>query len=356
MVKMQTGRKGRKILKILGVTAAVYGVFRYLLPLVAPFLFACVTAVLLKPSACFLAGKLKVEWKGKRIGIGPGVIGVLELFLLMAVLGLGLYAGSRKLYQEAALLVSRFPYWIRQFDTELTRTCHRVERFFSLKDDVMVHLTQDMLRNLGSTVKQSVMPYLMGNSVLIARCCVGFGIMVVLYAIGVMLFIQELDVWKEKGNESIFRDEFLRIVRLLRVVGNAYLRTQGLIMVLTTVICIIGFFLLGNPYYILAGIGIGILDALPVFGTGTVLIPWAVMKFIGREWIKGAGILGIYVICYFVREFLEARLMGDKVGLSPLETLVSIYVGLQLFGVLGVVLGPVGVLVVKEFAGESKGA
>ena len=55
-----------------------------------------------------------------------------------------------------------------------------------------------------------------------------------------------------------------------------------------------------------------------------------------------------------MREILEAKMMGDRVGLSPLETLISVYVGLQLFGVLGVLLGPVGVLVVKEFSGEQK--
>lgn len=61
-------------------------------------------------------------------------------------------------------------------------------------------------------------------------------------------------------------------------------------------------------------------------------------------------ILAIYLICYFLREMLEARLMGNQVGLTPLETLVSIYVGLKLFGLLGFILGPVGLLIVKEFA------
>jgi len=352
---MQTGRKGRKMIRILGVTAAVYGVFRYLLPLVAPFLLAWITAMALKPSACFLAGKLKVTWRGRTFGIGPGVIGVAELLVLIAGAGLFLYWGSRKLYQEAAMLVSRFPQWVRQFDTRLTRACHKMEQFFSLKDDVMVHLIQDMIRNLGNTIKQSVMPYLMGNSVQAAKCCVGLGILAVLYTIAVMLFIQELDTWKEKAHDSLFRDEFMRIGNLLKIVGKAYLRTQGLIMTLTMAICTAGFFLLGSPYYILAGIGIGLLDALPVFGTGTVLIPWAVIECVKREWGRGVGILALYVICYFVREVLEAKLMGDKVGLSPLETLISIYGGLKLFGVLGVVLGPVGVLVVKEFAGERAG-
>lgn len=108
---------------------------------------------------------------------------------------------------------------------------------------------------------------------------------------------------------------------------------------------------MGNPYYILAGVGIGILDALPVFGTGTVLIPWTLLCFLRGKWGRGMAVFAIYLLCYFLREILEARLMANQVGLTPLETLVSIYVGLQLFGLWGFLLGPVGILIVKEFAG-----
>ena len=216
----------------------------------------------------------------------------------------------------------------------------------------MVHMMQDMILHFADTVKQGVMPYLMENSLLIAKVLIGSCIMAVLFAIGVMLFIQELDTWKERIKKSAFQKEFARIGRLLRKVGNAYVRTQGLIMILTMEICTIGFSLLGNPYSILAGVGIGLLDALPIFGTGTVLIPWAIVECLRGRWIKGLVIFGLYVVCYFVRQILEAKLMGDKVGLSPLETLISMYVGLQMFGVLGVFLGPVGVLVVKEFTME----
>lgn len=107
---------------------------------------------------------------------------------------------------------------------------------------------------------------------------------------------------------------------------------------------------MGNSYYILAGVGIGILDALPVFGTGTVLIPWAVLCFLRGQWGRGLMVFGIYLICYFLREILEARLMASKVGLTPLETLASMYVGLQILGIFGFLLGPLGLLLVKEFA------
>lgn len=349
---MEENEKLRKIVKIAGVSVAVYGVFRYMLPLVMPFLFAWIAAVLLKPSACWVSEKLQVRWRRKKIGIGAGAVGIVELGIVFFLAGLGVYTGSRKLYREMYLLSERFPYWVEKLDVFLTGVCHELEASFGLKEGVMVHLMQEMIVSFGDTMKQGVMPYIMGNSLLIGRRCVGGCIIAVLFAIGVMLFIQELDSWKERMERSVFHQEFIRIGRLLHRVGNAYVRTQGLIMILTMEICTIGFSVLGNPYSILAGIAIGLLDALPIFGTGTVLIPWALVMFLRGKWLRGLMIFGLYVICYFVRQILEAKLMGDRVGLSPLETLISIYAGLQLFGILGVLLGPVGVLVVKEFAGE----
>uniref|UniRef100_UPI000A568568 AI-2E family transporter n=1 Tax=Clostridium sp. NkU-1 TaxID=1095009 RepID=UPI000A568568 len=69
---------------------------------------------------------------------------------------------------------------------------------------------------------------------------------------------------------------------------------------------------------------------------------------INKNWKYGIGLLIIYVICYFLREILEAKIMGGKVGLTPLETLASMYVGLQLFGLLGFILGPIGLLIVED--------
>ncbi len=352
MAGMRDDLKIRSCIRIIGVAGAVYLVFRYLLPLTAPFLFAWLTALVLKPSSHAIARRLKVSWRGRSFGISAGVVGLVELAGLMVWVGALFYFGGRKMYQEMVMLANRFPWFLEQLDRYLTGICRQMEQALSLREDTMVCMARDMIRSLGSTVKQGVMPYLMGNSVSIAKYCIHCCIIMVLYAIGVMLFLQEMDGWKEKMEASVYCREYERVGRLLKTVANAYLRTQGIIMVLTSLVCMAGLFLLGNPYYILAGAGIGILDALPVFGTGTVLLPWAFFCFLKGSLGRGTAVLAIYLVCYFLREILEARLMAHKVGLTPLETLASIYVGLQLFGLFGFLLGPVGLLVVKEFAGK----
>ena len=95
-------------------------------------------------------------------------------------------------------------------------------------------------------------------------------------------------------------------------------------------------------------IGIGVLDALPIFGTGTVLIPWALLELLTGDWKQAVILTGLYLVCYFVRQILEVRMMGGQVGLSPLETLASVYVGLELFGFFGFILGPLGLLLIED--------
>ena len=100
-------RKLKKTLWIIGVTGAVYLSFRYLLPLVIPFLLAYGMALLLKPSAGWLSKKVRITIGGKSIGLSIGAAGALELLLLLFLLGMGIYFGGQKLYEEAGLLIER---------------------------------------------------------------------------------------------------------------------------------------------------------------------------------------------------------------------------------------------------------
>ena len=192
------------------------------------------------------------------------------------------------------------------------------------------------------------MPAIMNNSVAVIKSLVGILIFFVLFFIATLLFLQETEEIREKKSESLFHKEFAMIGRRLAVVGNAWLKTQIMILAVTSVLCVMGLLLIRNPYSLLLGIGIGLTDALPFLGSGVILIPWGGFLLIRGEWMNGAILLGLYVVCYFVRQFMETKIMGDKMGLSALETLISMYVGLQLFGFPGVLLGPVGLLVIMD--------
>ena len=341
-------KKLKKILLILGIAGAVYGSFRFLLPPVIPFLLAWALSAILRPSARWLSDHLRIKVKGVYRHLPIGLAGVAELVVFAALSLLGCYLGGRRLLAELSLFMERLPVWIDVLDRWLTNVCHDLENILCLKANVLVLLARDMLKGLFDTLKGAAMPYLMTNSVSAFRWGVEVLVVSVLMLVSVGLCLQEADRWKRRCAASSFHREFAVIGRRLKIVANAWLKTQGIIMLLTTGICTVGLWLIGNPYSILMGIGIGLVDALPVFGTGTVLIPWAVVLFLMGKFWRGLIILVIYLICYFLRQTLEAKLMGDQVGLSALETLIAIYVGLQLFGIIGLFLGPMALLLIED--------
>ena len=342
------GRKLKKIWLLCGITGAVYLVFRYLLPLVVPFLLAYGTALCLRPSVRFFEYRLRWGIRGKRCQVPVILIGTVELVILLMSMVTGIYLVLRKVFEQLDRFWRMFPSWLSRLDGILTKLCRDTERIFGLKEDSLVNVAADMVTELGEAVKGATMPAIMNNSVAVIKSLVGILIFFVLFFIATLLFLQETEEIREKKSESLFHKEFAMIGRRLAVVGNAWLKTQIMILAVTSVLCVMGLLLIRNPYSLLLGIGIGLTDALPFLGSGVILIPWGGFLLIRGEWMNGAILLGLYVVCYFVRQFMETKIMGDKMGLSALETLISMYVGLQLFGFPGVLLGPVGLLVIMD--------
>jgi predicted PurR-regulated permease PerM len=121
-----------------------------------------------------------------------------------------------------------------------------------------------------------------------------------------------------------------------------------IIILIIIALCMAGLWILGNPYFLVLGIVIGLLDALPFIGTGTVLVPIAVYLLFQSELKRAAGYLFLFLLTYFAREFLEPRLIGEKLGIYPIVMVIVVYAGLYLYGVTGVVLGPVSLLLILE--------
>jgi len=94
-------------------------------------------------------------------------------------------------------------------------------------------------------------------------------------------------------------------------------------------------------YPVVIGFITGLVDALPIFGTGIILIPWAVFSFLKRDIFLGIGLVILQVIVFLVRELAEPKLMSTHLGLHPILSLISLYIGLKYFGVLGAIITPV---------------
>lgn len=124
------------------------------------------------------------------------------------------------------------------------------------------------------------------------------------------------------------------------------MKAQVIIIFIISVVCTLGIYFVGNKYYLLFGITIAIIDAFPVVGSGSILVPWSIFSLLGGNFINAAILFSVYLITMLIREVLEPKLLGDSLGILPVFMLMAIFVGVKLFGVAGIVLGPIGYVII----------
>lgn len=151
----------------------------------------------------------------------------------------------------------------------------------------------------------------------------------------------------DRLNERKGFKEFEEVMLNLRAALFGYTRAQLTLISITFGIVLVGMFILrvDNPlsFALLAAF----FDLLPYLGVGTLLIPWAAYAAISGDWFVAIGVLVLYIIVIVQRNLAEPKIVGSHIGLNPLAALVSIFVGLKLFGVLGFILGPVIAVLLK---------
>ncbi len=122
---------------------------------------------------------------------------------------------------------------------------------------------------------------------------------------------------------------------------GGYIRAQALLVFIAAVICTVGMALCGVKNPLVMGIFAGILDIIPVVGPGVVLIAWLIWALFMEKYTMAIGLGVVYVVVIVSRQILNPKLVGDRVGLHPLLALASIFMGMQMFGVIGLILGPI---------------
>ena len=157
-----------------------------------------------------------------------------------------------------------------------------------------------------------------------------------------------MTLWEAHAHAS-WRQRLNGLGRTLKLTLGAWLLAQGKLMAVTFLILTAGLLILQVDHALLLAFGIALLDALPVFGSGIILIPWSLIGFLQADTFRGAGLLLLYGAAALTRTALEPRILGRQIGLDPLLTLAALYAGYRFLGVLGMILFPMGALIGKQF-------
>ncbi|MDE6901693.1 MAG: AI-2E family transporter [Lachnospiraceae bacterium] len=127
-----------------------------------------------------------------------------------------------------------------------------------------------------------------------------------------------------------------------------FIKAQGVILLIISILCGTVLGIAGIPGGILFGLLAGFLDMLPFIGTGIVLVPLSVWQLLNGEYVRMVVCLILYGVCIVTRELLEPKLIGKRIGIAPVFMLLAVYAGVKLFGVGGIVKGPLALIVIYE--------
>lgn len=334
---------------VLSVCLALFLVIHYLLPgsggvlaslilMLAPFLIAWLVSILTKPVVDFFNQKLHI----------PRALTVLLVMLILAFLIVGVLA----------LIISRIVVEIAGKTKALDMQ--------GLIDNVFIYV-QDLLLKLDFHMEDLAVlrDWLIGQSekiVSFLSSAAGGAISVIQSTPTILLFIivtlVAIYFWCKDADKienalvslapKSAQHRFRRVYDTLSNVVGEYCRAQFILIAISMLICIVAFSIMGIKGAFTYGILTGVLDILPVVGPGTIIIPCGIILLISGNRTLGIGMFVLYVVLIVVRNIIEPKLVGDRLGLHPLATLASIFIGYRLFGFWGLVIGPI--LVAMGFA------
>ncbi|MGL5436633.1 MAG: sporulation integral membrane protein YtvI [Lachnospiraceae bacterium] len=312
-----------------------------------PFVIGWLVAMVANPLVRFLESRVKLVRKHSSVLI---VVAVLAL-----VIGAGYFLISRLIIQAIAF-ARELPALYSMISTEVGSAFNQLDRFSHMMPQDMQSSWDAFANNVGdylNLVVQKIASPTVEVAGNMARSIPTILVNMVVIIMSSYFFIVDRDKIVEFWNQYMPGGSKKYVVYLkkdVRKLISGYFIAQFRIMFVIAVILIIVFFILGIRYAFLLGILIAILDFLPLFGTGTVLIPWAILKLISGEYIIAAGLAALYVLTQVVRQIIQPKLVGDTMGLSPLMTLLFLYLGFKWSGIGGMILAvPVGILVMKLF-------
>lgn len=341
---MQLTKKTKLFIILCVAVVGVYIGFRFLLPLFTPFIVAYFLAWILFPAVRFLSGKLRF----------PRMISsILSLAFIGGIFTFLLYYLCNILIHQIVTLLRNMPIYLNILASKVDAFCKGFDTLFGIQSGTMKGVVDNQIDQVLIVVRTRIIPSITAQSLQIIIGMVGITGIFLIIIVSCLLLLKDEEKYKESFKNNCFYSDIHLITGKLSETGVAYFKTQTIIMCIISVLCFLALMLIGNKYALLIAIGIGVFDAFPILGSGLILVPWSIISLINQDVYAAAILLTLYLVCQVVRQFLEPKLLGNRIGIKPVFMLMSIYAGLQLFGFAGFILGPLGMITVVTIVKEA---
>ena len=346
---------------VAGIVLAAWIFLRYAISALMPFLLAAVISALVSPVSAWISKKTKIPKK---------LTSAVVLILLFTLISALFYLAISRLIGELGNLLARLSEDPELIGNTLSSLIDRVTGNGSHFSFLQSIFESESLKSLGidlsgllrdaiGSLISSLTSALPSAAIYILKEIPSWLLFLIVLLIAAYYFssdgesvgrgLSSVLPTKWQARLPMIKDKFKRTV-------TGYIKAYLLLMLLTFFEMLIGLTVLGVEYAFIMAIVISVVDVLPILGAGTVLVPWAIFACLTSNTPLGVGLLIIYAVTLIIRQIAEPRIVGSTLGIHPLATLASVYLGLRLIGFIGIFVGPMVAMLLREvfFKGEEK--
>ncbi|SKC63775.1 sporulation integral membrane protein YtvI [Maledivibacter halophilus] len=326
-------------LMIIFILILIYIIIAKSIVLLLPFIFGWIISIVVEPMVIFLNRKLKIY---------RGISSFISIISFVLIAGLLISSLGGLLISELTNLSNRLPDLKLKVNDFIGYLNNKFQTFsIGISPNIAKSIYETLYNFFNSLIKHLGV---LATSTLNFVTAIPNFLLFILFTLLSAFFISKD---KEKIYKfirlyipsSVFRNKKFKILKddlIFALLG--YIKAQLILMSITFIESVIGLTIIGVNYSILIAFIISFVDALPVLGSGSIYIPWIVIKLLANDYNTAIFLLILYLTVTIVRQTLEPKILSTQIGLYPLVTLMSIYIGIKLFGFIGIILGPIIVI------------
>ncbi len=332
-----------KILTLLLIVVFYFAAAKALVYLM-PFILGWIISIIIEPMVNFFQKKLKLF---------RGLSSFISIIIFVAFGGMVITFIGGLIINELTKLTNRLPELSAELNNYVYYILNRFQAFYiDIPGEVTKTLSNSLSNFLNSLTKYIAV---FATSTLNFLTAIPNLLLLILFSLISAFFISKdkkkiVRFIRAQIPSSILKSKNIRIIKddlIFALLG--YFKAQLILMSITFVESAVGLSIIGVNYSILIALVISVVDALPVLGSGSIYIPWIISKLIFNNFREALFLFIIYITITLVRQTLEPKILSTQIGLYPLVTLMSVYIGLKLFGFLGIILGPIIVITLIAF-------
>lgn len=312
-----------------------------------PFVIGWIISMIANPLVRLLERKLKLV---RKHGSMITIIGVLAAVILAG------YLAGAKLVSETVNLIESLPQMYENSKADFEEIGDNLQILYNrLPSDVQKNISNVMedLSGYISGVVQAIGEPTFEAAGNFAKNVPGTLIAIIMCILSAYFFTADRDNIIEMMRRNVPEGVWKRcsgVMNDLKHVVGGYFKAQFKIMGVVYVILIIGLWILKVDYVLLVALLIAFLDALPFFGTGTVLGPWAILKILSKDYSMAVGLIILYLVTQLVRQIIQPKIVGDTIGMNPLATLIFMYIGYKFSSIIGMIIAvPIGMILINLY-------